>query len=116
MNHTPPIPQTTEEYSDVVARHILCALRMYDDKDKQCDDLQTYHNYNHAIAERLGMAWVECKGDSKECYARALCYGNIGFTYSLSSFSEIPELHYEQTKDYWLNVVSYTNRSLEGLI
>ncbi len=116
MNHTPPIPQTTEEYSDVVSRHILCALRMYDNKDDKQADLETYYNYNHTISDRLAKAWVACKGDSNESYARCLCYGNIGFKYDLNNFIKIPELHYEQMQEYWHNVVRYTQRSLSGLI
>lgn len=114
-DHT-PVKQTKEEYVDVVARHILCALRMYDNKDESTAEIDVYYNLNHHIAERLAKAWVACKGDSKDCYARCLCYGNIGYVYELNHFTKIPELHYEQMSEYWGNVVRYTQRSLSGLI
>lgn len=116
MTEHTPINQTNEQYVDVVARHILCALKMYDIPENAKVELEVYYNLNHQHAERLANAWVACKGDSTDCYARCLCYGNIGFQFDLTHFERIPELHYEQMSEYWINVVRYTQRSLSGLI
>ena len=120
MNHTPPKPSTTEEYSDVVAKHITCALRLYDKAEDI--DLTTYYNQNHTTIERLSKAWASCKDDSTEAYARCLCYSNLGYSYNPHGFNEICELHYSYSDDhtdmkqYWHNVVRYTQRSLGDLI
>ena len=114
-NHT-PINQTHEEFRDVLARHLVCALRLYDTKENSTTDLNIYHNLNHSIAERLANAWINCKGDSQESYQRALCYGNLNINYDCNHFNEIAELHYETMVDYWQSIISYVNKSLSGLI
>jgi len=112
-NHT-PIIETTEEYSDVLARHIACALRLVDKKEDE--DLIVFFNTNHDTVLRLSTGWINCKGDSNESYARALCYGNLNIDYDMNHFNEIAELHYESLNLYYRSMATYVRKSLEGVL
>lgn len=114
MTNNTPINPTNESYATIVARHLLAALRFVEENDKV--DIALYHQQNHATADRLAQGWVTCKGDSPESYARAICYSNLNVKYDINHFDQIVELHYQHMRDKWLAIVSYTNRSLSGLL
>jgi len=122
-NHT-PINQTQEDYKETLARHITCALRLYDKKESV--ELDVYRQSNYPLIDKLADGWLWCKCDTIGGYGRSLAYAAIGKKYEGDRFNEIGELHYGSIiqrngseirfQDYWDGLARYITKSLSGLI
>lgn len=112
-NHT-PLNDTQTDFKELVIRCLCCSLRLYDKAEDM--DIPTYFNTHHDKINKLADTWIDCKAESIEGYAHALCYSNLGYTLSATGYIELVELHWEALKDYWIDVVKYTQKGLDELI
>jgi hypothetical protein len=89
-------------------------------------DVDLFHNNNRAIIDRMAQGWLDCRGDTIKCYARAMCYAAIGKRYEINRFDEVGELHYSavitrggstrRLESYWDNIATYVKTAIEGMI